>query len=94
MEKEKKNTIPTMRHGGGIIMQWECFSPSGTENLVQVEGIMKKKKTCKDFEKNPLSCHFVFQYDPKLSLQVNNYLQKTKVNVMNWAAQIPLKTCD
>lgn len=57
-------------------------------------GNHEEKKTCKDFEKTPLSRHFVFQYDPKLSLQINNYLQKTKVNVMNWAAQIPLKTCD
>lgn len=81
-----------MRHGGGIIMQWECFSPSGTENPVQVEGIMKKKRHAKILKKKKNL--FVFQYDPKLSLQVNNYLQKTKVNVMNWAAQIPLKTCD
>lgn len=57
-----------MRHGGGIIMQWECFSPSGTENLVQVEGIMKKKRHAKILKKNPLSRHFVFQCDPKLSL--------------------------
>ena len=47
-----ENTIPTVKHGGGSIMQWECFFPSGTGKLVRIEGLMALntrkflRKTC------------------------------------------------
>lgn len=34
------NTIPTLKHDGGSIMLQKCFSASGTERLVRVEGKM------------------------------------------------------
>ena len=34
------NTIPTVKHGGGSIMLWGCFSAEGTGELVRVQGIM------------------------------------------------------
>ena len=39
-ECNPKNTIPTVRHGGGNLMLWGCFSAKGTGILHRIEGRM------------------------------------------------------
>ena len=39
-EYNPKNTIPTVKHGGGNLMLWGCFSAKGTGRLHCIEGRM------------------------------------------------------
>ena len=39
-EYNPKNTIPTVKLGGGNLIFWECFSAKGTEQLHRIEGRM------------------------------------------------------
>ncbi|KAI4898645.1 hypothetical protein NFI96_026004, partial [Prochilodus magdalenae] len=40
---KEKNTVPTVKHGGGSPMFWGCFAASGTGLLDRVHGIMKSE---------------------------------------------------
>ena len=40
---KKPGTIPTMKHGGGSIMLWGCFSEAGTGRLVRIKGKVKER---------------------------------------------------
>ena len=49
-----EHTIPTMKHGGGSIMLWGCFSSAGTGNMVRVDGKMDGAKYRANLEENLL----------------------------------------
>jgi len=36
-EYNPKNTLPTVKHGGGNIIPWGCFSAKGTGQLHRIE---------------------------------------------------------
>jgi len=46
---DPKNTIPTLKHGGGSIMLWGCFSAHGTGRLHCIKERMTGAMYCKIF---------------------------------------------
>ena len=95
-----KNTVPTVKHGGGNIILWGCFSSRGTGNLVKVQGIMKKEDYIKILEKNmkesaerlQLTNNWKFQQDndPKHTAKiVKKWFREDNVDVLEWPSQSP-----
>ncbi|CAK9829693.1 Transposable element Tcb2 transposase [Anthophora retusa] len=91
--------IPTVKHGGGSIMVWGCFSGHGVGPLRQIEGIMKKEQYVEILETNMLPHareimdeNWIFQHDndPKhASRAVKNWIRVNNVNVLKWPSQSP-----
>ena len=52
--RRKPGTIPTVKHGGGNIMLWGCFSAAGTGRLVRIEGKMNGAKYREILDENLL----------------------------------------
>ena len=95
-----KNTVPTVKHGGGNIILWGCFSSSGTGNLVKVQGIMRKEDYIKILEENVkdsarklhLGRRWKYQQDndPKHTAKVvTKWFKDNGVNVLEWPSQSP-----
>uniref|UniRef100_A0A8D0AC34 Tc1-like transposase DDE domain-containing protein n=1 Tax=Sander lucioperca TaxID=283035 RepID=A0A8D0AC34_SANLU len=92
------NTIPTVKHGGGSIMQWGVFSAAGTGRLVRIEGKMNAAMYRDILEENMLQSapdlrlgrRFIFQQDndPKHTAKISKeWLQDNSVNVLEWPSQ-------
>lgn len=67
-----KNTVPTVKHGGGTGQLWGRFCASATRNLVKVDGFTNKEKRNVDILKETpkpsavklgLNSCFIFQHD-------------------------------
>ena len=91
-------TIPTVKHGGGSIMLWGCFSVAGTGRLVRREETINGTKYRQIFEENLLQSakdlglrwRLMFQQDndPKHAAKATlEWLQNNNVNVLEWPSQ-------
>ena len=94
------NTIQTVKHCGGSIMLWGCFSSAGTGALVRLEGKMDGAKYRKIREENllpsarklKLGRKFTFQHDndPKHTAKaILEWLRNKRLNVLEWPSQSP-----
>ncbi|KAG2465915.1 TCB1 transposase, partial [Polypterus senegalus] len=92
------NTIPTVKHGGGSIMLWGCFSAAGTGRLVRIKGKMIAAMYRDILDENLLQSaldlrlgrRFIFQQDndPKHTAKISKeWLQDNSVNVLEWPSQ-------
>ncbi|CDQ61153.1 unnamed protein product [Oncorhynchus mykiss] len=99
-EYNPKNTIPTMKHGGGNIILWGCFSAKGTGRLHRIEGRMDGVMYHEILVNNLLpsvralkmDCGWVFQHDndPKHTARATNeWLRKKHLKVLECPSQSP-----
>lgn len=93
-------TIPTVKHGGGSVMLWGCFSSAGTGRLVRIEGIMNGEMYRQILTENlkesvrglGLGRNFTFQQDndPKhCAKATKEWFKKNKIKVLEWPSQSP-----
>lgn len=94
---------PTVKHGGGSVMVWGCFSYEGLGELFKIDGIMRKEHYHNILQRVAIPCGigligygFDFQQDndPKhTSLLCRNYLEKKQddgvLRIMEWPPQSP-----
>ncbi|CAM4732966.1 unnamed protein product [Leuciscus chuanchicus] len=94
------NTVSTVKHGGGSIMLWGCFSAAGTGRLVAIEGKMNAAKYRDILDENLLQSaldlrlgrRFTFQLDndPKHTAKITKeWLHNNSVTVLEWPSQSP-----
>ncbi|KAK3525657.1 hypothetical protein QTP70_002568 [Hemibagrus guttatus] len=99
-ELHPKNTIPTVKHGGGNIMLWGCFSAKGPGRLIRVKERMNGAMYREILSKNLLPSAralkmkrgWVFQHDhdPKHTARpTKEWLRKKHFKVLEWPSQSP-----
>lgn len=95
--------VPTIKHGGGSIMVWGCFSSAGVGDLIRIDGIMNKEKYRQILEEHTLPSGLrligpgftlMQDNDPKHSSKlcrgyVDQEEQKGTLKNMKWPAQSP-----
>uniref|UniRef100_A0AAZ3QLE3 Tc1-like transposase DDE domain-containing protein n=1 Tax=Oncorhynchus tshawytscha TaxID=74940 RepID=A0AAZ3QLE3_ONCTS len=99
-ELHPKNTIPTVKHVGGNIMRWGCFSAKEPGRLIRVKERMNGAMYREILSENLLPSSralkmkrgWVFQHDndPKHTARaMKEWLRKKHFKVLEWPCQSP-----
>ena len=93
-------TIPTVKHGGGNVKCWGCFSSSGVGSLIFIEGNMTdesyreilENNLLKSLEKLDMSHDWIFQHNNDSKHRaaiVANWLNRNGVERLHWPSFSP-----
>uniref|UniRef100_A0A3B4TRY4 Transposase Tc1-like domain-containing protein n=1 Tax=Seriola dumerili TaxID=41447 RepID=A0A3B4TRY4_SERDU len=97
---EEKNLLPTVKHGGGNVKIWGCFSASGTGRLHIIQGTMNSQAYQQILDQNllpsvkqlKLGRKWIMQQDndPKHSSKTTKeWLQRKRIRTLDWPSQSP-----
>lgn len=96
---DPKYTRATVKHGGGNIMVWGCFSGCGMGPLIKIEGKMDRFQYLRILQEHmlpyaeenmPLQWRFQQDNDPKHTARlVKRWVQESNIPLMEWPAQSP-----
>ncbi len=78
------NTVPTVKHGGGSIMLWGCFSAAGTGRLVAIEGKMNAAKYRDILDENLLQSAQDLRLGRRFTFQQDNDPKHTAKITKEW----------
>lgn len=95
--------VPTVKHGGGSVTVWGCFSYFGTGTLHRIDGIMRKEQYREILEAHAIPSgvrlignNFVFMQDndPKHTARLcksylNEQSEANVLQIMTWPPQSP-----
>ena len=91
--------LKTLKHGGGNVMVWTCFSQGGPAPICRINGIMDHfqymdilKNTMLPFARNNMSDDFIFQNDndPKHTVRVvKQFFEEENITLLPWPSQSP-----
>ncbi len=82
---DPKNTIPTVKHGGGNIILWGVFLLRGQDNCTASKGRWTGPCTVRALK---MGRGWVFQHDNNLKHTVKEWLKK-HIKVLKWPSQSP-----
>ena len=81
---KKPGTIPMVKHGGGSIMLWRCFSAARTGRLVRIEEKMNGAKYREIIDENLLRSAQDFRLGRRFTLQQDKHPKHTAKTTQEW----------
>ena len=97
---DPKCTVPTVKHGGGSVMVWSCFTRRGVGKLYVLDRIMDRFYYRDILEQNIFpsidhfkfgqQCHLMRDNDPKhTSGLVKHWLKQKTIQTLPWPSFAP-----